>query len=102
MTIQRLIDVLHSKGINVPNYLLYREETGHDGAGSMLIYRSTENLTSDPNIFSNMFVPLALKDGKSGEVLWQNESPNSAFYARPILLVAEKENQEMLLFVNET
>ena len=81
---------LHSKGIHVPNYLLYREETGHNGAGSMSIYRSAENLMSDPNISSKIFVPLALKDEKSGEVLWQNGSPNSAFYARPILLVAEK------------
>ena len=78
---------LHSKGINVPNYLLYREETGHDGARYI---ESAENLMSDSNISSKIFVPLALKDEKSGEVLWQNGSSNSAFYARPILLVAEK------------
>ena len=102
LMIQRLIDAFHSKGINVPSYLSYREKTGHDGAGSMPIYRSTENLMSDPNIFCKMFVALALKDEKSGKVLWQNESPNSAFYARPLLLVAEKENQELLLFVNKT
>ncbi|CAF4068911.1 unnamed protein product [Rotaria sordida] len=102
LTIQRLIDVLHSKHINVPNHLSYREKTGHDGAGSMSIYRSTENPMSDPNIFCKMFVPLALKDEKSDEILWQNESPNSALYARPLLLVVEKENHELFRFVNET
>ncbi|CAF4323870.1 unnamed protein product, partial [Rotaria sordida] len=53
---------------------------------------------SDPNIFCKMFVPLALKDEKSDEILWQNESPNSAFYTRPLLLVAEKENHELFRF----
>ena len=102
LTIQRLIDVLHSKDINVPKHLSYREKTGHDGAGSMSIYRSTENPMCDPNIFCRMFVPLALKDEKSNEILWRNESPNSAFYTRPLLLIAEKENHELLRFVNET
>ncbi|CAF1544015.1 unnamed protein product, partial [Didymodactylos carnosus] len=58
LTIQRLIDALHSENIDVPHNLLYREKTGHDGAGSMSIYR-------------------------------------------PLLLIAEKENHELLHFVNE-
>ncbi|CAF3971491.1 unnamed protein product, partial [Rotaria sp. Silwood1] len=101
LTIQRLIDALHSKNINVPSHLSYREKTGQDGAGSMSIYRSSENPMSDPNIFSKMFVPLTLKDEKLDQVLWQNESPNSAFYARPLLLIAERENDDLLRFVNE-
>jgi hypothetical protein len=102
LTIQRLIDALRSKHINVPKHLSYREKTGHDGADSMSIYRSTENPMSELNIFCKMFVPLALKDEKSDEVLWQNESPNSTFYTRPLLLIAGKENHELLRFVNET
>ncbi|CAF3770943.1 unnamed protein product [Rotaria sp. Silwood1] len=102
LTIQRLIDVLHSKNINVPKHLSYCEKTGHDGAGSMSIYRTTENSMCDPNIFCKMFVPLALKNEKSNEILWGNESPNSAFYSRPLLLIAEKEKHDLLRFVNET
>ncbi|CAF1567730.1 unnamed protein product, partial [Didymodactylos carnosus] len=101
LTIQRLIDALHSENINVPNNLLYREKTGHDGAGSMPIYRSNENSMCDPNIFCKMFVPLSLKDEKTDTILWHNLSPNSAFYTRPLLLIAEKENHELLRFVNE-
>ncbi|CAF3043672.1 unnamed protein product [Rotaria sp. Silwood2] len=49
-----------------------------------------------------MFVPLSLKDEESHKMLWRNQSPNSAFYTRPLLLIAEKENHELLRFVNET
>ena len=101
LTIQRLIDFLHSQNIDVPKRLSYREKTGHDGAGSMSIYRSTDNPMCDPNIFCKMFVPLSLKDEESDKILWHNQSPNSAFYTRPLLLIAEKENHELLRFVNE-
>ncbi|CAF1445777.1 unnamed protein product [Didymodactylos carnosus] len=39
LTIQRLIDALHSENINVPNNLLYREKTGHDGAENRELLR---------------------------------------------------------------
>ncbi|CAF0762234.1 unnamed protein product [Didymodactylos carnosus] len=98
LTIQRLIGALHSENIDVSHNLLHREKTGHDGVDSMSIYRSNKSPMCDP---SKMFVPLALKDEKLGTVLWHNRSPNSAFYTRPLLLIAEKENHELLRFVSE-
>ncbi|CAF4412444.1 unnamed protein product, partial [Didymodactylos carnosus] len=48
-----------------------------------------------------MFVPLSLSDGATGEVLWQNKTSNSAYWVRPMALIAEKENPDLIRFVNE-
>ncbi|CAF1096979.1 unnamed protein product [Didymodactylos carnosus] len=47
-------------------------------------------------------VPLSLSDTNSGRDFWKNQTPNSAFWARPMALIAEKENPELIRFVNET
>ncbi|CAF1232610.1 unnamed protein product [Didymodactylos carnosus] len=49
-----------------------------------------------------MFVPLSLTNTLTEEILWKNETPNSAFYTRPLALIAEKESVDLIRFINET
>ena len=42
-TVQRLIDVAESQEKQIPQTLLYKEKTGHDGTGAMPIYHSHNN-----------------------------------------------------------
>ncbi|CAF1607223.1 unnamed protein product, partial [Didymodactylos carnosus] len=100
LTIKRLIEMLQKQNITVPNKLQYREKSGHDGAGSMTMYRSVNSPMESANIFSKMFSPLSLKSDKD-VVLWSNPSPNSSHYCRPLALIAEKESKELLRSVNE-
>ena len=62
----------------------------------LFIYRSTDNPMCDPGILCKMFVPLSLKDEESDKILWHDQSPNSTFYTRPLLLITEKENHELV------
>ncbi|CAF1636241.1 unnamed protein product [Didymodactylos carnosus] len=48
-----------------------------------------------------MIVPLALSDGISKTVVWCNETPNSSFCTRLLLIVVEKESPELVKYVNE-
>ena len=56
---------------------------------------------SDPNIFAKMMVPLSLSDSATDEYLWKNPTPNSAFWTRPVALIAEKESPDLIKFINE-
>ena len=68
-TVQRLIDVAKSQGKQIPQTLLYNEKTGHDGAGTMPIYHSHNNLQRESNIFSKLFTPLSLASTLTGNVI---------------------------------
>ena len=102
LTVSRLIDQLVKMNITVPTNLTYKQKTGHDGAGGQSVYRANENPMSDPNIFAKMCVPLSLVDTNTEELLWKNETPNSAFYTRPLALIAEKESADLIKFINQT
>ena len=103
LTVKRLVKFLKEKGETVPKLLLsYKEKTGHDGAGSTSVYKSVINPMQDQNIFSKMFVALELTDTASKIPLWTNPTPNSSHWTRPHALMAEKESNELLKFVNET
>ncbi|CAF1103757.1 unnamed protein product [Didymodactylos carnosus] len=102
LTIKRLIDQSLKHNIPLSTDLLYRQKTGHDGAGGQSIYRANQNPMTDANIFSKMMGPLSLSDSATGETFWRNQAPNSAFWTRPLALIAEKENFELIRFVNET
>ena len=60
LTVTRLIDQLLRDKIHLSTDLLFRQKTGHDGAGGQSLYRSNNNPMTDPNIFSKMMVPLSL------------------------------------------
>ncbi|CAF1316127.1 unnamed protein product [Didymodactylos carnosus] len=99
LTIKRLVEMLQKQNVVVPTSLIYREKCGHDGAGSMSMYKSVNSPMETANIFSKMFVPLSLK-AASGEVLWINDTPNSSRWCRPLALIAVKESKDLLHFVN--
>ncbi|CAF4439554.1 unnamed protein product [Didymodactylos carnosus] len=101
LTISRLLEQLKRKCIDVPLNLTYKQKTGHDGARGQSVYRALDNPVSDPNIFAKMYVPLFLTDTQTQETLWINETPNSAFYTRPLALIAEKESADLIKFINE-
>ena len=102
LTISRLLDQLTKMNVSLPSNLTFKYKTGHDGAGGQSVYRANENPMSDPNIFAKMYVPLSLTDTRTQEILWKNETPNSAFYTRPLALIAEKESADLIRFINET
>ena len=101
ITVKRLLEQCDTVKIPLPSQLVYRQKTGHDGAGGQSVYKSQQNPMSDPNIFSKMIVPLSLSDSRTGEYLWKNPTPNSAFWTRPVALLAEKESADLIKFVNE-
>ncbi|CAF1088600.1 unnamed protein product [Didymodactylos carnosus] len=101
-TVQRLIDVAKSQEKQIPQTLLYKEKTGHDGAGTMPVYHSPKNSQRESNIFSKLFTPLSLTAMLTGNVIWKNEAPNSSKTTRPLALIAEKETADLLSFVNTT
>ncbi len=101
LTVKRLLQDCDKAKTPLPSQLIYREKTGHDGAGSQSIYKAHENPMSDPNIFAKMMVPLSLSDSATGEYLWKNPTPNSAFWTRPVALIAEKESPDLIKFINE-
>lgn len=101
LTVKRLIGRALTEKIPLSTDLLYRQKTGHDGAGGQSVYRANQNPMTDANIFSKMMVPLSLSDTNTGQEFWRNQTPNSAFWARPMALIAEKENPELIRFVNE-
>ena len=102
LTVSRLLEQLTQMDIVLHSKLTYKHKTGHDGAGNQSLYRSQDNPMHDPNIFSKMYVPLSLIDTETEQIVWKNESPNSAFHTRPLALIAEKESVDLIRFVNET
>lgn len=74
---------------------------GMDGSSSHPIYKqgfSEEGgqLGCDGNIFLCSYVPLQLKDRKTGQVLWKNPTPSSRRYCRPIKFMFCKETTELI------
>ncbi|CAF1561680.1 unnamed protein product [Didymodactylos carnosus] len=102
LTSKRLIEVAKSQGKHVPPSLHYTEKIGYDGAGSMSIYRSPHNPQVEPNIFSKMFTPLSLTSSLTHNILWKNETPNSSKTNRPLAIIAEKESDDLIEFINKT
>ncbi|CAF4382298.1 unnamed protein product, partial [Didymodactylos carnosus] len=85
LTVKRLLQDCDKAKTPLPSQLIYREKTGHDGAGSQSIYKAHEN-------------PM---NSATGEYLWKNPTPNSAFWTRPVALIAEKESPDLIKFINE-
>lgn len=52
-----------------------------------------EVLRSEVGVFTSCFVPLSLSSLK-GKVVWQNPTPSSPRYCRPIRIAYEKETAE--------
>ena len=68
----------------------------------MPLYHSSKTPQTESNIFSKMFTPLILTLSLTNNVLWKNETPNSSKTTRPLAIIAEKESQKLLEFINKS
>lgn len=69
---------------------------GCDGAQQVQYkQRFGSDTDSDSNLFQSSFVPLQLKCSKSNKVVWQNPTPSSPRYCRPIRIRFMKETTDI-------
>lgn len=76
---------------------------GFDGASNQANYKqkiqtdneTTESDLDDSSIFMGSLVPIKLVCGE--QVIWQNDSPNSSYWCRPIFFEFGKENKITIL-----
>lgn len=71
---------------------------GCDGAQQVQYkQRFGSDADSDANLFQSSFVPLQLKCSRSNEVIWQNPTPSSTRYCRPIRIRFVKETTDITI-----
>ena len=74
---------------------------GLDGSGSHIIYNQISSNTSTKNYILFCFKPISITTN-SGQIAWQNPSPNSSFAQRPVFLCAAREcEQTIRTFMDE-
>ena len=76
---------------------------GLDGSGSHKIYNQFEGIPhfNTKNYILFAFKMLSIIDS-SDNTLWSNDAPNSPFSVRPVVLLAQKENEESFKFLMES
>lgn len=89
-TSERLLMCL---GENREKRLKLISKWGVDGASNQSNYKqkSLSNTLDDSNIFMASLVPIKL-ESRNGIIIWENETPNSSRYCRPICFDFMKEN----------
>lgn len=65
------------------------------GAGSQSVMRSVKSIGSAQNMFVYGIIPLSIK--RNRQIIWRNQIPNSPECLRPVYLIREKENDQVLL-----
>ena len=73
---------------------------GGDGAGQQTKLKSTKMIDSKHNMFQYGLTPLKLvctRTNHVDEIMWKNETPNSAMFVRPVYLIREMETDPELL-----
>lgn len=83
--------------LHAPANLTMISKWGCDGASNQSCYKLNFDhpLYDDTSIFICSFVPIKIYNDENGEVLWQNDSPSSTRFCRPIefKFVKEEETQ---------
>ena len=77
----------------LPTTAVMNVKYGFDGSGSHAIYRQLNNEKTN-NIIMTMFCPLNITE--SGDLMWEQKSPNSPLTPRPLALQMGKESAESL------
>lgn len=78
------------------NSLVLYSKWGCDGCQQTEYKQKFENESNtDANLFQSSFVPLRLTYGKNDKVLWQNPTPSSPRYCRPIRFRFIKETKDV-------
>lgn len=97
-TSKRILMIDSLNIVNSSQLLLY-SKWGCDGSSGQSEYKqilSGESaLISDSNLFISSLVPIKLVDEISQSVIWQNPTPSSVRYCRPILIKFTKETPEI-------
>lgn len=72
---------------------------GMDGASNQQTTRQKWSVeqtnANDASVFIVSFVPLQLKSGD--KVIWNNDTPNSQIFNRPIMFICKKEEENLVL-----
>lgn len=91
-----LDDVINNLSLEESNSLELISKWGCDGSQQQRFKQKMENDASDGNIFQSSFVPLQLVCGtKNKKILWQNPTPSSPRYCRPIRIRFVKETVDI-------
>lgn len=92
-----LKDVLCGSQIEECNSFELISKWGCDGSHQAQFKQKMENDASDSHIFQSSFVPLRLIYGaKKDQILWQNPTPSSPRYCRPIRIRFVKETVDVI------
>jgi len=81
--------------LNASTNLTMISKWGCDGAFDQLHYKLNFDhlLHDDSSIFICSFVPIKIYSNENGEILWQNDSPSSTRFYRPIEFKFVKEEK---------
>lgn len=90
----RFIKLLHPR-LSASANLMMISKWGCDGASDQSRYKLNFNnpLHDDSSIFICSFVPIKIYSIENGEVLWENSSPSSTRFCRPIEFKFVKEEE---------
>lgn len=97
--IQFLREVIDTLNENEINSLQLITKWGCDGSQQARYQQKFENIEdSDSNIFQSSLVPLQLFTGTDGgkKIIWQNPTPSSPRYCRPIRILFATESAELI------
>lgn len=98
VTTKRILKTIDS---NESKELTLISKCGFDGASNQANYKqrmpasNTERNDDDSSIFMGSLVPIKIVSGD--QLVWENDSPNSAFSCRPVFFKFQKEDKTTLL-----
>ena len=92
LTVLRILEI---DGVPSPecNTISMEMKFGYDGSGGHKIYNQQINVNTNNTIMA-MFCPLKITE--NGNIIWEQEVPNSEFSQRPLLIQMGKESHENL------
>ena len=94
LTAERILEDVPGLYLSDSGHVTLNIKYGFDGSGSHAIYHQVNNESTN-NIIMTMFCPLSILN-KSGEIIWQQKSPNHPLIHRPLALQMGKESTESL------
>ena len=101
MTIESILNLVPAESLeHYTGDLEMTFKDGCDGAGQQAVWNSKSMVNAKENMFQYGIVPLKLQirhDDSKMSILWENKTPNSCRYLRPLYLIREKETDEDLL-----
>lgn len=96
-TVESLIDLVEDK-ISQFSCLTLLCKWGFDGSSGHSIYKQKffNSSNTDEFMFLIAFVPIRLMDTATGSIVWDNPTPSSTLYCRPIKFMFTKESPSLI------